>query len=539
MLRNWLRTACALDPRPADIPNAHQGRLIDRLGGQIVRRRLSVPALVWLVAVFAAAPAFAQPDSPVTSRREVELQTTVELRTATEDELRQTWEVYGALGGTARLPRYVGQARELLKRLGRDLPAAKWMAIDQALFDAEYEPREIARRQAAAGLEQRLAEVRAALADAVPPVCAFDMPNEAGTKIGVAWRPAAGAVAYVIERQELDGPGQPEVWSPMGREAGAAAFRHVDEQQIRAWGRYRYRVLALASATDDKGRALGESRVVQARPEWINTDRLWFLLFMAVFCGVVVFYIGLARRGVPLKVRKIAGLEAVDEAVGRATEMGRTILFIPGIGDMNDIQTIAGLTVLGRVGRTAAEHDAVLEVPTCSSLVMTAARETLHASYVNAGRPEAYDEKRIYYTTGEQFGYAAAITGTMVRRRPATCFYMGSFFAEALMLAETANAVGAIQIAGTAEAAQLPFFVAACDYALIGEEFFAASAYLSGEPQQLGSLKGQDLGKLIVLVILLVGTVLATLAVVLRLKFTIVGDALDFLSETVLNVASQ
>ncbi|MFM8697698.1 MAG: DUF6754 domain-containing protein [Phycisphaerales bacterium] len=47
----------------------------------------------------------------------------------------------------------------------------------------------------------------------------------------------------------------------------------------------------------------------------------------------------------------------------------------------------------------------------------------------------------------------------------------------------------------TAETAQLPFFVAACDYTLIGEEFFAASAYLSGEPDQLGTLLGQDLAK--------------------------------------------
>jgi hypothetical protein len=83
----------------------------------------------------------------------------------------------------------------------------------------------------------------------------------------------------------------------------------------------------------------------------------------------------------------------------------------------------------------------------------------------------------------------------MVRERPAACFYMGCFFAESLIFAETGNSIGAIQIAGTAESAQLPFFVAACDYTLIGEEFFAASAYLSGEPLQIGSLRGQDMCK--------------------------------------------
>ena len=70
-------------------------------------------------------------------------------------------------------------------------------------------------------------------------------------------------------------------------------------------------------------------------------------------------------------------------------------------------------------------------------------------------------------------------------------------------------------VAGTAMPAQLPFFVAACDYTLIGEEFFAASAYLSGEPQQLGSLKGQDVGKLLTLVVSIIGCALFTLALML------------------------
>ena len=43
----------------------------------------------------------------------------------------------------------------------------------------------------------------------------------------------------------------------------------------------------------------------------------------------------------------------------------------------------------------------------------------------------------------------------------------------------------------------MPFFVAACDYTLIGEEFYAASAYLSESPAELGSLKGQDLAKVL------------------------------------------
>ena len=218
-------------------------------------------------------------------------------------------------------------------------------------------------------------------------------------------------------------------------------------------------------------------------------------LALLVVSAAIVGGILWARSGGRVTVRRMAGLDAVDEAVGRATEMGRPVLFVPGIMDMDNIMTVAGVTILGRVARTVAEYDAELEVPTSRSIVMISARAAVQSAYLSAGRPEGYNPDRIYYVSDEQFAYVAATSGMMARRRPAACFYFGCFFAESLILAENGNAIGAIQIAGTAETAQLPFFVAACDYTLIGEEFFAASAYLSGEPDQLGTLLGQDLAK--------------------------------------------
>jgi hypothetical protein len=261
-------------------------------------------------------------------------------------------------------------------------------------------------------------------------------------------------------------------------------------------------------------------------------QRRWLFVITVILCGAVIYWIEHARKGKPLNIRKIAGLEAVDEAVGRATEMGRSCLFVPGIQDMNDIQTIAGITVLARVSRTAAEYDAKVEVPTSRALVMVTARETVQASFLAAGRPDAYNEDLIYYVSDEQFGYVAYLQGMMVRGKPAACFYMGSFFAESLILAETGNSIGAIQVAGTAQPAQLPFFVAACDYTLIGEEFFAASAYLSGSPEELGSLKGADVGKVMVAAFLVIGVVLASLAAITGAEA--LGDAVNYIKASIL-----
>jgi hypothetical protein len=296
---------------------------------------------------------------------------------------------------------------------------------------------------------------------------------------------------------------------------------------------YWFRVVAIGDdGSESTPAAMSENSPVIPARQIFDGSRAWLFIISGIICGSVVAFIVLARMGVRLYIRPIAGLEAVEEAVGRATEMGRACLFVPGVQDMNEIQTIAGLTILARVAERAAEYDAKLEVPTSRSLVMTAARETVQAAFLTAGRPDAYNEDAISYITDEQFGYVAYLTGHMVREKPAACFYLGSFFAESLILAETGNSIGAIQVAGTAQPAQLPFFVAACDYTLIGEEFFAASAYLSRDPDQLGSLKGQDVGKLIVAALMIVGVGLLSLATVTGHAW--VAEAAEYVRNTML-----
>nr|HDM59346.1 hypothetical protein [Bacillota bacterium] len=114
----------------------------------------------------------------------------------------------------------------------------------------------------------------------------------------------------------------------------------------------------------------------------------------------------------------------------------------------------------------------------------------------------------VRYITDDQFGFAAGVDGIMLREKPATIFFQGAFYAESLILAETGHSIGAIQIAGTAMTSQLPFFVTACDYTLIGEELFAAGAYLTEDPRLMGSLKGQDVAKGLAIAFIIVGAIL-------------------------------
>ncbi len=273
---------------------------------------------------------------------------------------------------------------------------------------------------------------------------------------------------------------------------------------------YYYKVRAKAGEVFSDSPA---SDSVRSSQQWYNVQRSNLLAISVILSFFIILYISRAKRGKKLFIRRIAGLEAVDEAVGRATEMGKSVLYVPGIQDLDDVQTVAGITILGSLAKMIAKYNTKLDVPVSRSMVLAAARETVKQSYLSVGRPDAYNDDIVHYITDEQFGYVAALDGIMVRDRPAACFYLGSFFAESLILAETGNSIGAIQVAGTAQPAQLPFFVAACDYTLIGEELFAASAYLSKEPRALGSLKGADAGKVMALIFIGLGVTLETLRV--------------------------
>ena len=142
-------------------------------------------------------------------------------------------------------------------------------------------------------------------------------------------------------------------------------------------------------------------------------------------------------------------------------------------------------------------------------MTMVVAEEVVRQGYANAGRLDAHRPENVMFITSEQFAFAAAVNGMILRDRPATNIYFGRFFAESLMLSETGFLTGAVQIAGTAEFSQLPFFVAACDYTLLGEELYATSAYLTREPSLMAQLKAGDVIKLITMLMILFGALAA------------------------------
>ena len=334
-------------------------------------------------------------------------------------------------------------------------------------------------------------------------VTAVDTPNDDGSSITVKWDAASedsGISGYQILRR-IAGGGLEEI----GELLPAGTTTYVDSS-IEKGSAYAYIVRAVTEteATVESE----ETAPAQGTGEWFHTGKIPLFIAMIAFSIAIVTSIYQARSGEEVFVRRIPGLEAVNEAIGRATEMGRSILYVLGLGGVSGPATIASMNILGQVARRTADYETPLHVPCNDPIVLNVVREMVKAAYLNEGRPDSYNEDTIFFLTDSQFAYAAGVDGIMLREKPAAIFLQGTFYAESLILAETGNSIGAIQIAGTDSEHQLPFFISACDYTLIGEELYAASAYLSKEPMLLGSIRGQDWGKVIIFAVIVLGVIL-------------------------------
>jgi hypothetical protein len=330
---------------------------------------------------------------------------------------------------------------------------------------------------------------------------AVDTPSDGGGSIDLEWE-GEGEQSVLVMRATSPGGVFETIGEATTSDGSYTDMRLEDDRD------YYYRLAYPAGQDTILGAVAGP---VQSDSEWFRSYRKNALVLTALMFFLVITYVTQARKGKKLFIRRISGLSAIDEAVGRATEMGKKILYIPGILSLSEIQTIASLSILQHVSKLTAVYGTSIEVPNKDPLVFTAARETVKQAYMEAGKPDQFKEEMVTYLTYDQFAYAASVTAKMVRERPATNFLIGSFFAESLILAETGQSVGAIQIAGTADIPQLPFFVTACDYTLLGEELYAASAYLSKEPVLLGSIKAQDIVKAIIMVTVGSGIVILAL----------------------------
>lgn len=239
--------------------------------------------------------------------------------------------------------------------------------------------------------------------------------------------------------------------------------------------------------------------------------------FFVLVLSAILLYVAykMVRSGREIHLRRLPAIDAIEEAIGRAAEMGKPAHYTYGAGggwggglaSSQGPQVVASSAILSYVAQLCARYDVRLIVNMMQADAIPLTEEVIRLAYLREGKPEKFDPKIINYFPG-QSPMVTGILGTFQRERPAASFHIGGLYYESVVIGEAAKFVGAFLVAGTANTHQLPFIVATSDYVLIGEELYAAAAYISREPVQVSSIAGEDWVKFILLAITLIGILL-------------------------------
>jgi hypothetical protein len=233
-----------------------------------------------------------------------------------------------------------------------------------------------------------------------------------------------------------------------------------------------------------------------------------FHLFVLVLF-IVSFYFASSRfkQTGSFFVRKLDGIAKIEEAIGRATELGRPVHWTYGTG-VFDAQYFAGFSLLEYTAGLCAKYGTRIIVSLQLPEVQPMTEEVVRKAFTEAGRAEAYRPEDIRFWGGS---HNPAMIGLIAREEVAGNFMIGSLFYESILGIEAAARNNAIQVAGTANTHQLPFIAAGCDAIFIGAEMFAAAAQLNPTPTRVGSTMAEEWIKDLLVVLMIIGAIMATM----------------------------
>lgn len=240
-------------------------------------------------------------------------------------------------------------------------------------------------------------------------------------------------------------------------------------------------------------------------------------LGVVVFAGLLLLVLALPKGRRTPKLRVIPALTRLYRAMGLSVEDGTRLLLSLGPGDLisrSGAPALAGFALLRHLAaRTSLSDRPPVAVAGDAALALLA-QDTMEAGYRSAGAAEFYQP-----TSGRLTGLTpfSSIAGTMpiVRDESVSAtVLMGHFGVEAALLADAAERENTLLIGSSDDLASQAALFASANEALIGEELFAAGAYLDGSPARAASLTVQDVLRWLIIAALALGAALKLLGII-------------------------
>lgn len=226
------------------------------------------------------------------------------------------------------------------------------------------------------------------------------------------------------------------------------------------------------------------------------------LVFMLV---ISAYYIYRALQGKTVWLKRIYGIDAMEEAVGRSVELGRPCHFGMGYGGYGLASSkgsahIAAVSLVDYVSKLTSKYKTDLIVSYCWPEFYPVLHDTLEENYLAEGRELTETELDYMLRYFPTRGFGIGAMGTIEALKPGANFIAGWVWGEAMLMGEAAAYVGAMQVASSADYNYgICWVLAFSDYAFFPEELFVAGAYCSDDKVLQASIRGADFTKFLLL----------------------------------------
>jgi hypothetical protein len=246
----------------------------------------------------------------------------------------------------------------------------------------------------------------------------------------------------------------------------------------------------------------------------VNETQLILLVFLLAF--LPVFYLSGRRvqEGHLPDLRSILPFNVLQGVTARAIETGRAVHVSLGLGGITSDVTadsLAGLSVLEYLADQSAAAGETPIVTMADPTLLPLVQDVIRRPYGTDRDVAAQAARRVRWVAPEPAAYAAGVMGTLGGEAVDANVMIGGFGDEYLLMGEAANRRKIVHIGGASDPNVVPFVFATADQTLMGEDMYAAGAYLGHKPWHIGSLLAQDFMRWCIVTVIVIVVVANTL----------------------------
>ena len=232
------------------------------------------------------------------------------------------------------------------------------------------------------------------------------------------------------------------------------------------------------------------------------------LLFILLCLGLILFFFFSSRGRTKPNLREIQAFRRLRREVDLAVEAGKRLHISLGRGTINDLQggaAFIGLTILDRSARAASNGDRPPMVSSGDGVLTILSQDTLQYTYQSLVAEQRYDPTNARLTGLTPLAYAAGCVPIIQDEHVSANIFAGHLGTEVALLTEAGERSQSLTVAGTDSIHAQAVLFASSDEPLLGEELYAAGAYLGAGMAHSASLRMQDIVRWVLIAAILIG----------------------------------